>query len=237
MGKHGKRYNQLREKVDAARVYSPQEAISLVKETATAGFDETVDLHMRLGVDPRHADQQVRGVVNLPAGTGKPVRILVFAEGEAARIAQEAGADYVGIDEFAQRIQEGWIDFDIALAVPQAMGKIGRRGRVLGRRGLMPNPKAGTIVQPEDLPEAIRQARQGRVEFRVDRTSNLHIPIGKASFTQEALMSNLTAAMEAVQRAKPSGAKGQYIKKIVLTSTMGPGVKVDVPQAAALKSA
>ncbi len=237
MGKHGKRYNQLREKVDAARVYSPQEAISLVKETATAGFDETVDLHMRLGVDPRHADQQVRGVVNLPAGTGKPVRILVFAEGEAARIAQEAGADYVGIDEFAQRIQEGWIDFDIALAVPQAMGKIGRLGRFLGRRGLMPNPKAGTIVQPEDLPEAIRQARQGRVEFRVDRTSNLHIPIGKASFTQEALMSNLTAAMEAVQRAKPSGAKGQYIKKIVLTSTMGPGVKVDVPQAAALKSA
>jgi len=237
MGKHGKRYNQLREKVDAAKVYSPQEAVSLVKETAAAKFDETVELHMRLGVDPRHADQQVRGVVNLPAGTGKPVRILVFAEGEAARIAQEAGADYVGIDEFAQRIQEGWSDFDVALAVPQAMGKIGRLGRFLGRRGLMPNPKAGTIVQPEDLPEAIRQARQGRVEFRVDRTSNLHIPIGKASFTPEALMSNLTAAMEAVQRAKPSGAKGQYIKKIVLTSTMGPGVKVDVSQASALKSA
>jgi len=228
MGKHGKRYNQLREKVDAARVYSPQEAISLVKETATAGFDETVDLHMRLGVDPRHADQQVRGVVNLPAGTGKPVRILVFAEGEAARIAQEAGADYVGIDEFAQRIQEGWIDFDIALAVPQAMGKIGRLGRFLGRRGLMPNPKAGTIVQPEDLPEAIRQARQGRVEFRVDRTSNLHIPIGKASFTPDQLVENWSAVMAAVMRARPASVKGQYIRHITLTSTMGPGLKIDI---------
>lgn len=237
MAKHGKNYRNAKKQIDRTRTYSPQEAVSLVKQLAYAKFDETVELHMRMGVDPRHADQQIRSVVNLPSGTGKPMRILVFAEGEPARIAEQAGADHVGIDEYAAKIQEGWIDFDVAIAVPQAMGKIGRLGRFLGRRGLMPNPKAGTIVQPEDLPRAIQEARQGRVEFRVDRTANLHIPIGKISFTEEQLMANLKATLEAVQRAKPSGVKGQYIRRVTLSSTMGPGVKVDVSQAVALGSA
>ena len=237
MALHGKKYDEAREKVDSNKVYSPEEALSLVKQLAFAKFNENVDLHMRLGVDPRHADQQVRGVINLPAGSGKTVRILVFAEGEAARIAQEAGADYVGVDEYAQKIQEGWIDFDVALAIPQVMGKIGRLGRFLGRRGLMPNPKAGTIVQPEDLPRAIQESRGGRVEFRVDRTSNLHIAIGKVNFTPEQLLANFTAAMDAVVRARPTGAKGQYIKRVAVTSTMGPGVKVDVAQATTVKVA
>ena len=192
---------------------------------------------MRLGVDPRQADQQVRGVISLPSGTGKVVRIMVFAEGEAARVAQEAGADFVGTDEYAQKIQEGWMDFDIALAVPQVMGKIGRLGRFLGRRGLMPNPKAGTIVQPEDMARAIKEARQGRVEFRLDRTSNLHVPIGKTSFTAEQLMANFEAAVDMVMRAKPSGAKGTYVKRIALAATMGPGIKIDVTEATASKAA
>ncbi len=237
MAKHGKKYVTAREKIDNSKAYSPAEGVAMVKELAHASFNETVDLHVRLGVDPRHADQQVRGVVSLPSGTGKVVRILVFAEGEAARIAQEAGADYVGVDEYAQKIQEGWIDFDVTLAVPQVMGKIGRLGRYLGRRGLMPNPKAGTIVQPEDLPRAIKEARGGRVEFRVDRTSNLHVPIGKVNFTQEQLLANLSAVMEAIQRVKPTGAKGQYIKKVTITATMGPGIKLDLGEAAALKVA
>jgi large subunit ribosomal protein L1 len=237
MRKHGKKYLAASAQIDNTKAYAPQEAISLLKQVAFAKFDQTVDLHMRLGVDPRHADQQVRGVISLPSGTGKVVRIMVFAEGEAARIAQEAGADYVGTDEYAQKIQEGWMDFDVALAIPQVMGKIGRLGRFLGRRGLMPNPKAGTIVQPDDMARAIREARQGRVEFRLDRTSNLHVPIGKTSFTIEQLVANFDAAMDAVQRAKPSGAKGQYIKKIAIAPTMGPGIKLDVTAATASKAA
>lgn len=228
--KRGKSYREAKEKVDVLSAYPPQEAISLVKGMSFAKFDETVEIHLRMGVDPRHADQQVRGVASLPSGTGKRVRILVFAEGEAARIAQEAGADYVGVDEYADKIQEGWFDFDVAIALPQVMGKIGRLGRFLGRRGLMPNPKAGTIVQPEDLPRVIEETRQGRVEFRVDRTSNLHVTIGKVSFTEEELLANFRSVISAIVRARPSGAKGQYIRKIIMCSTMGPGVKVDVNQ-------
>ena len=231
MGRHGKNYIEAKLKVDSTRQFSPAEAVALVKEASFAKFDETVEIHMRMGVDPRHADQQVRGVASLPSGTGNVVRILVFADGEAARLAEEAGADYVGIDEYVEKIQEGWIDFDVAIAIPQAMGKIGRLGRFLGRRGLMPNPKAGTIVQPGDLPGVIQEARQGRVEFRVDRTANLHVPIGKVSFTEEQLLANLMAIVGAVIRARPPGAKGQYVRTITIASTMGPGVKVDVPQA------
>jgi large subunit ribosomal protein L1 len=237
MHKHGKKYLAATAQVDSAKAYKPLEAVTLLKQLAFAKFDQTVDLHMRLGVDPRQADQQVRGVIALPSGSGKQVRIMVFAEGEAARLAQEAGAEYVGTDEYAQKIQEGWMDFDIALAVPQVMGKIGRLGRFLGRRGLMPNPKAGTIVQPEDIARAIKEARQGRVEFRLDRTSNLHVPLGKASFTVEQLMANFEAAVDTIQRAKPSGAKGTYIKRIALAATMGPGIKIDVAEATASKAA
>jgi len=235
MAKRGKRYVGAKEMVDGDKLYTPAEAVALVKKTANAKFDETVELHLRLGVDPRHADQQVRGVANLPAGSGKSVRILVFAEGEAARLAQEAGADYVGVDEFVEKIQQDWSAFDVALAVPPVMGKIGRWGRFLGRRGLMPNPKAGTIVQPDDLPRVIQEARQGRVEFRVDRTSNLHVAIGKASFTEDQLMANLASVMDTIKRARPSGAKGQYVRKVVLTSTMGPGIKMVIAQTEALR--
>lgn len=228
MGKHGKKYLEKARLVDRTKDYEPREAIELIKQLSFAKFDETVDLHIRTNVDPRHADQQVRGVVTLPAGTGKSVRILVFAEGEAARLAQQAGAEYVGTDEYVQKIQEGWLDFDVALAVPQVMGKIGRLGRILGPRGLMPNPKAGTVVQPDDIPATIQQLRQGRVEFRVDRTANLHVPIGKVSFTVDQLMANLTAVMEAIIRARPSAVKGQYLRRITLTTTMGPGVRLDL---------
>lgn len=227
MATHGKKYRQARQQVDRLRTYEPEEALELLKEISYASFDETVEVHLRLGVDPRHADQQVRGVVDLPSGTGKKVTILVFAEGEAASAAEAAGADYVGVDEYVDRIQEGWFDFDMVIAIPQVMGKIGRLGRFLGPRGLMPNPKAGTIVQPDNMAEAVEAARAGRVEFRIDRTSNLHIPIGKMSFTIDQLMANFNAATQAVLRARPSGAKGQYMRKIVLASTMSPGVKVD----------
>jgi len=196
-----------------------------------------VEVHLNMGVDPRHADQQVRGVVLLPHGTGKQVRILVFAEGEAEKIAQQAGADYVGTDELTKKIQGGWLDFDVAIAIPQVMGKVGRLGRVLGPRGLMPSPKAGTIVQPDDLPRLIQETRLGRVEFKVDKTANIHVPIGKASFSSEQLLDNFTAFMEAIVRAKPSGAKGQYVKKVVMTTTMGPGIKVNPMEAMALRTA
>jgi large subunit ribosomal protein L1 len=218
------------------RAYSPAEAVDLAQKTSIASFDATVEVHLNLGVDPRHADQQVRGVVLLPHGTGKQVRILVFAEGEAEKIAEEAGADYVGTDDLAKKIQGGWVDFDVAIAIPQVMGKVGRLGRVLGPRGLMPSPKAGTIVQPDDLQRLIQETRLGRVEFRVDKTANVHAPIGKASFTHEQLLDNLTAFMEAIMRAKPTGAKGQYVKKIVMTTTMGPGIKVDPMEASSLKA-
>jgi large subunit ribosomal protein L1 len=227
MPKHGKKYLEALQKVDRQKLYSPEEAIELAKQTSFTKFDGTVEVHMRLGVDPRHADQQVRDVVVLPHGLGKPVRVLVFAQGEAARIAQEAGADYIGDDEIIQKIQDGWLEFDVAIAVPEMMSKVGRLGKILGRRGLMPNPKAGTVVPAADLPRVIKEAKAGRVEFRVDKTANLHVPIGKTSFTREQLLANFAALMEAVKKARPAGAKGTYIKKITLATTMGPGIKVD----------
>lgn len=227
MPKHGKKYLQVSEKIDPERTYTPQEAIDLVKETSFTKFDATVEVHMRLGVDPRHADQMVRGVVLLPNGLGKTVRILVFAEGEDARIAEEAGADIVGGDDLVQRIQNGWFEFDTVLATPPMMRVVGRLGRVLGPRGLMPNPRAGTIVQGDDLERVIKESRLGRVEFRVDKTSNLHAPIGKTSFESPKLLQNMAAFVGAVRRARPSTAKGVYIRRVFLTSTMGPGIKVD----------
>lgn len=228
MGKHGKRYLEAAQAVDRTRLYTAEEAIEALKAMPHAKFDETVELHFRLNVDPRHADQQVRSTVMLPAGTGKRVRIIAFVEGEAATAAREAGADYVGTDEFIQRIQDGWLEFDVAIAEPRAMGKIGRLGRVLGPRGLMPNPRAGTVVQPEDVASTIEQLRQGRVEFRVDRTSNLHVPIGKLSFTPEQIIENLVAVVTAVMRARPAAVRGQYMKRVVLTSTMSPGFNLDI---------
>lgn len=237
MPRHGKKYLESAKQIDRSAAYSPAEAIKLVRDTAFTKFDSTVEVHMRMGVDPRHADQQIRSVVLLPSGTGKQVRILVFAEGDTVKLAEDAGADYVGSDELIEKIQNGWLDFDMAIATPAMMRKVGRLGRVLGPRGLMPSPKAGTIVQDDDIARVIGEARQGRVEFKVDKTANLHIPLGKVSFTEEELMANLSAVMEAVTKAKPTGAKGTYIKRVTLTSTMGPGVRVDANQAAALRPA
>jgi large subunit ribosomal protein L1 len=237
MPKRGKKYLESAKLVDRTRTYSPEEAIELTKKTSFTNFDATVEAHLDLGVDPRKADQQVRSTTLLPHGTGKKVRVLVFAEGEAEKIAEEAGADYVGSDDLVKQIQEGWLDFEIAVAVPQVMGKVGRLGKILGPRGLMPSPKSGTIVPAEDLPRLINEMRSGRVEFRIDKTANLHLPIGKVSFPEENLMDNLAALMEAVLKAKPATAKGQYIRKITLTTTMGPGIKVDVAQAQELKTA
>lgn len=236
---HGKKYQEAARQVDRMRAYSPQEAITLVKQVSFTKFPETVELHMRLGVDPRHADQQVRGVVLLPHGTGKQVRILVFAEGEGERIATEAGADFVGSDDLIKRVQEGWTDVDVTIATPAMMDKIGKAGlgKILGPRGLMPNLKSGTVVQPNDLPRVIKEARLGRVEFRIDKTANLHVPVGKVNFTEQQLLDNLATLIEAIQRAKPATAKGQYVKKAVLTTTMGPGIKLDLTQTMAMKAA
>jgi large subunit ribosomal protein L1 len=236
MPKHSKRYNALQSKVDRMKAYSPDEAIRLVRETSTAKFNETIEVHLNTGVDPRHADQQVRGVVTLPNGTGREVRILVFAGPDGQELARNAGADHVGSEDLALRIQEGWLEFDVVLATPDMMRIVGRLGRVLGPRGLMPSPKAGTIVPAEDLPRIIRETRLGRVEFRVDKTSNIHAPIGKSGFDQEKLMGNFAAFMEAVSAAKPTALKGIYLKKVTLTSTMGPGIKVDTNAAAMLRS-
>jgi large subunit ribosomal protein L1 len=237
MVKRSKRYESTAEAVERNQTYSPDDAVSLVKKSATAKFDETVEAHIRLNVDVRQADQQVRGVALLPHGLGKAVRVLVFASGEAERAAREAGADYVGSDDLISRIEGGWLDFDVALATPDMMGRISRLGRVLGRRGLMPNPRAGTVVQPADLPRAIEESRKGRVEFRLDRTGIIHTPIGKASFQEEALKDNLAALVDSINRAKPDAVKGQFFKSVALSSTMGPGVRVDVGAAAALKAA
>ena len=232
MPKHGRKYEEAAAKVDRSKLYNREDAIKLIKETAVTNFDPTVEVHMRLGVDPRHADQQVRDVVVLPNGLGKSVRVLVFAEGEDANVAREAGADVIADDEVIKRIQEGWTEFDVAIAVPSMMGRVGRLGRVLGPRGLMPNPRAGTVAPAADLPRLIDEAKAGRVEFRVDKTSNIHAPIGKASFTQEQLVENLTAFIGAVKRARPSAAKGTYIQKITVANTMGPGIKLDPVEAA-----
>lgn len=227
MPKHSKRYNEARAKVDRDTDYNPDEAVRLVRETASAKFDETIEVHLRLGVDPRHADQQIRGVVTLPNGTGREVRILVFANPDGQTLAQEAGADHVGAEDLAERIQGGWTDFDVVLATPDMMRVVGRLGRVLGPRGLMPSPKTGTIVPAEDLPRVIEEARLGRIEYRIDKTSNIHVPIGKASFEDGKLLKNLATIMEAVMGAKPSSIKGNYLRRATVTSTMGPGIKLD----------
>jgi large subunit ribosomal protein L1 len=232
MAKHGKRVLELRKKVDPERDYQPDEGLTLVKELASAKFDETIEAHLRMGVDPRHAEQMVRGSVVLPAGTGKQLRVLAFAEGDKAREAQEAGADFVGSDDLIQRIQGGWLEFDVAVATPDVMGAVGRLGRVLGPRGLLPNPRTGT-VSPE-IGKLIHDVRAGRVEFRVDRTGVIHVPIGKASFEEDRLKENLAALVDAVIRAKPQAAKGQYVKTVTLAPTMGPGVKLEVPPTLAL---
>jgi large subunit ribosomal protein L1 len=228
----GKKYREAVAKVDRKRLYSPQEALGLVKETSYAGFDATVDVHIRLGVDPRHSDQQVRGSVLLPQGLGKEVRVLVFVEGEGAKAAEEAGADYVASDdEWVAKIQGGWTEFDVAIAVPEMMGKVGRLGRVLGPRGLMPNPKTGTVAPAQDLPRLIQEAKAGRVEFRLDKAANLHVSIGKASFSVEKLLDNFAAVMEVVRKARPASAKGTYLRRVTVASSMGPGIRVDPMQA------
>jgi len=228
MSKHGKNFLAAKAKVDQEKAYSPQEAVDLVKETSFTKFDATVEVHLRMGLDPRQADQMVRDVVVLPHGLGKTVRVLVFAQGEAAQKAKDAGADFiVDSDEMVNKILGGWTDFDVAMSTPDMMGKVGKLGRVLGPRGLMPNPKAGTVAAGEDLPRVIEEAKAGRVEFRLDKTANIHALIGKVSFSSEQLFANMAALMNAIKKAKPSASKGTYIKHITLTSTMGPGVKVD----------
>jgi large subunit ribosomal protein L1 len=228
MPKRGKKYLQAAAKVDRFKLYPPREALELVKEINYTKFDATVEVHMRLGIDPRHADQQVRGVVLFPHGLGKTVRVLVFAQGEAARAASAAGADYVADDdEMLKKIQDGWVEFDVTLAVPEMMGKVGRLGRVLGPRGLMPSPKAGTIAPEDQLPRLIEEAKAGRIDFRVDKTSNVHAPVGKVSFEIDKLLENMAAFLDVIKRARPAVAKGAYIRKVVVCDSMGPGVKVD----------
>ncbi len=232
MAKHGKKYLEAISKVNSEQTYEPLAGVTLAKETSYAKFNATIEVHIRMGLDPRQADQQVRDVVVLPHGLGKTVSVLVFAQGEGATKAQEGGADHVAdSDEMINKIAAGWTDFDVAIATPDMMGKVGRLGRVLGPRSLMPNPKAGTVCSVEDLPRVIQEAKAGRVEFRLDKTANIHVPIGKASFDAEKLYENFVALMEAIKKAKPSGAKGSYVKKISVAATMGPGIKIDPLQA------
>jgi large subunit ribosomal protein L1 len=237
MAKHGKKYLAALAKVDVDKNYDPREAVKLVRETSYAKFDATVEVHMRMGLDPRQADQQIRDVVVLPHGLGKSVRVLVFAQGDGATNARSAGADTVADDdETLAKIQGGWMDFDVAIATPDMMGKVGRLGRVLGPRGLMPNPKAGTVVNPEDLGRAVTEAKAGRVEFRLDKTANIHVAIGKASFDEQKLYENFAALMEAIKKARPAAAKGNFIKRLTMTSTMGPGVHVDANLAQSMEA-
>jgi len=230
---HGKKYLEAAKLVDATKLYEPQEAVSLLKKISYTKFDPTVEIHMQLGVDYRHADQQVRGVAMLPAGTGKEVKVLVFAQGEKAAEAEAAGADFVGFDDLIKQIEGDWFGFDIAIATPDVMGKVGRLGKKLGPRGLMPSPKAGTITF--DIAKTIRDVKAGRVEFRMDKTSLLHVPAGKLSFSEDALLANITAVVDAVSRARPSGAKGTYVRSVVLSSTMSPSVRLNIQSALGLK--
>lgn len=234
MAQRGKNYRAAVEKIDRDLAYEPRQALDLARETSFTKFDGTIEVHFRLGVDPRHAEQQIRETVMLPHGLGKSVVVVVFAEGDDARLASEAGADFIVDDELAEKIQNGWTGFDATVATPSMMGKVGKLGKILGPRGLMPNPKAGTVVQGEDLPRVIDELKAGRVEFRLDRTANLHVPIGKASFGTEKLYDNMAALMEVIKRARPPSAKGTFFRKIVVTSTMGPGVKVDATAAQAM---
>ena len=236
MVRHGKNYQEAAKLLDGEKAYDPREAIELAKKATHTKFDEAVELHLRMGVDPRNASQQVRDVALLPHGLGKKVRVLVFAQGEAERIATSAGADVVGGDELIKQIEDGWLDFDTAIATPDLMGKVGKLGKILGKKGLMPNPKSGTVVAAADLPKVIEDARKGRVEFRLDRTAIIHVPLGKVSFDSDKLMDNLTAVVEAVVKAKPSGTKGQYVRTAFLTTTMGPGIRLDLKSTLSLTS-
>lgn len=231
MPKRGKKYLDAAAKVDSNKYYSREEAVKLIKETAFTKFDPTIEVHFRLGVDPRKSDQMIRDVIVLPHGLGKSVKVLVFAEGEDAQAARDAGADYVADDDMIKKIQDGWVDFDVAISVPQMMGKVGRLGRVLGPRSLMPNPKAGTVVPGSDLPRVINESKAGRVEFRVDKTSNVHAPIGKASFSEAQILDNLNVLLDAVRKNRPDSIKTIYVQRITLANTMGPGIKLDQSEA------
>jgi large subunit ribosomal protein L1 len=234
---HGRKYDAALEKIEEGKFYDKQEAIALLKQVSFAKFDETAELHIRTGLDTRHAEQQLRGTIVLPHGLGKGQRVLVFAEGEAARLAEEAGADEVGGDPLVKKVEGGYLDFEVALATKEMMGKVGRLGRVLGPRGLMPNPRTNTVVDPDDLPKAIKDAKQGRVEFRTDRTNLVHVPFGKISFTEDALLDNLNALLDAIMRERPSGAKGQYIRSVTIATTMSPGIKLDLAAAGMMGAA
>ena len=235
MARNGKRYREATALADPNKEYEPGEAVALSKRMATAKFDETVELHLRTGSDPRHADQMVRGIAILPHGVGRRVLVVVFTQGEAVATAEEAGADYIGDDALIKKIEDGWTDFDVSIATPDVMGRVGRLGRILGRRGLMPNPRTGTVVPPEDIARAVSEAKKGRIEYRLDRTSLIHVPIGKASFEVDQLLDNLTALMDAIVRSRPSGVKGQFIRSAYLTTTMGPSIKLDVAGVTALR--
>ena len=224
---HGKKYTEAAKLVDRERIYDPVEAAQLVKDTSTVSFDASVEVHLRLGVDPRHADQMVRGTIVLPHGTGKIVRVAVFAQADKAQEALRAGADEVGSEDLVKKIEAGWLEFDVAIATPDLMGQVGRLGKILGRRGLMPNPKAGTITF--DVDRAVREVKAGRVEFKVDKAGIVHVAVGKVSFDADQLVANLAALMDAINRAKPAGAKGTYLKGLSIASTMGPGIRVDIP--------
>ena len=233
---HGKRHDNAVKQREHLHPYPPAEAVRILKEMAPAKFDETVELHIKTNADPRHADQLIRSVTQLPHGTGKTQRVVAFVQGDAEAIARDAGADFIGNADLIRKIeQEGWVEFEVSIATPEMMGQIGRLGRILGRRGLMPNPRTGTVVQPQDIPRAIREAKGGRVEFRMDRSANLHMPIGKLSFADDALMENLAAAVQAITEARPEGVKGHLFKTMHLTSTMGPSLRLDVTETQALK--
>ena len=236
MAKRSKRYTALAEKVDPDATYSPEEAVALVNEMASLKFDETVELHLRTGADTRHADQMVRGVTVLPNGLGKQVRVAVFANGEAADLARQAGADHVGDDELIAKVEGGWTEFDVGLAVPDIMSKIGKLGRVLGRRGLMPNPRTGTMVQAQDLPRVIDEAKKGRLEFRMDRTAIIHCPVGKTNFSDHQLLENIGSLMDAIMRARPAAVKGAFVRSAYLTTTMSPSIGLDLLALQALKA-
>lgn len=231
MPKRGRKYIEVAKKVNRDKFYSRSEAVALIKATVSTKFDPTVEVHLRMGVDPRKAEQMIRDVVVLPHGLGKDVTVLVFAQGQDAELLKDAGADIIADDDVIAKIQGGWTDFDVAMAVPSMMGKVGRLGRVLGPRGLMPNPRAGTVAPASSLPQLIKEAKAGRVEFRIDKTANIHAPIGKASFSAEQLLDNLNAFLGTIARNRPASAKGAYIRRMTMANTMGPGIRMDINEA------
>ncbi|HLV09174.1 MAG TPA: 50S ribosomal protein L1 [Halanaerobiales bacterium] len=228
MGKRSKRYQESRKRIEAGKIYSPEDGLKLVKEASNVNFDETVELHARLGVNPKHADQNIRGTVVLPSGTGREVRVLVFAKGEKVKEAEEAGADYVGSDDLAEKIEGGWLDFDVAIATPDMMSVVGKLGRILGPQGLMPNPKAGTVTF--DIAQAVNETKAGKVEYRVDKTGIIHLPIGKVSFSIKELTENFKVIMDILVRERPASARGRYLRSVVVTSTMGPGIRINTSE-------